>query len=182
MKNYIAAKFISILLILGGCASGGVKVESRVQSQYINEIKRMLVTINVENRNFNKNIANGMRDSLMAALSNCGIASSVYVKDPLDLYPEQTFSNQAREFKPDAILSIVRTGGQVLITDGGNHSNFDLMMRLSQVSPRAEIWTAKLDVNLLTQNLFTNDNKTGERLGNRFVDAMKKDGVICKGL
>ena len=72
-------------------------------------------------------------------------------------------------------------GGQVIISDGGNNANFDVMMRLSKLAPKSEIWTAKLDVRVLTQNLFTDDVKSGERLGQQFFEAMKKDRVLCRG-
>ncbi len=181
MLNSRVAKLLAIIFILSGCANSGVKVDSRVQTSSLPPIKRMLVNINVESRNFNKNLASGMTNSLVKALNQCGVSSSIYIKDPLDLNAEQTFANQSKDFNPDSILTIVRTGGQVIISDGGNNANFDVMMRLSKLAPKSEIWTAKLDVRVLTQNLFTDDVKSGERLGQQFFEAMKKDRVLCRG-
>lgn len=178
MKNYIS--LLIVALILTGCASGSIKVDSRLQTSDIPVFKKMFVNINVESRNFNKTVADSLKSTMVSSLATCGILTSVYIKDPLDVKPEQTFKKQYDEFKPDSSLSIVRTSGQVIIGDGGNHGRFDVMLRVHKVNPRAEVWTAKSDVNLLTGNLFTNDAKSGERIGQQFFEIMKRDGVICK--
>jgi len=173
---------ISILIsasVLLGCASGSAKFESRVQAGSIPLFNKILVNLNVESRNFNKDISAGLQTSLVASLANCGIVASIHIKDPLDLYPNKTLAQKIDDFKPEAVLTITRTGGQVLIGEGGNQADFDVMLRLRQTRPSIEVWTAKSDVRLLTQNMFSNDVKSGERLGVKFFEVMKKDGVIC---
>ncbi len=68
-----------------------------------------------------------------------------------------------------------------MIGEGGNNANFDVMLRYSTVTPRAEFWTAKADIRVLTANLFTNDRKTGEKIGGQLFELMKRDGVVCSG-
>ncbi len=167
-------------MVLIGCASGSAKFESRVQAGSIPLFKRILVNLNIESRNFNKDISAGLQTSLVASLANCGIVATIHVKDPLDLSPNQTLARRMDEFKPEAVLTITRTGGHILIGQGGNQADFDVMMRLRQTKPSVEVWTAKSDVRLLTQNLFTSDVKSGERLGVKFFEVMKIDGVICQ--
>jgi hypothetical protein len=168
------------VLVLVACASGSAKVDSRLQTTDVPTFKKMFVNINVETRNFNKTVADSLKTTLVSSLATCGIVTSVYVKDPLDINQAQTLKKQYDEFKPDSSLSIVRTAGQVLIGDGGNSGKFDVMLRVHKTNPRTEIWTAKSDVNLLTGNMFTNDTKSGERIAQQFFEIMKKDGVICK--
>ena len=180
MKIYHSTSLIIVASILIGCASGSAKVDSRVQSSNIPAFKKILVNLNVESRNFNKEIVSGLQTSLASSLATCGITSTIYVKDPLDINPKQTFAQRMNDFKPDAVLVITRTGGQVLIGEGGNRAEFDVMMRLRQTTPSLEVWTAKSDVRVLTQNMFSNDVKSGEKLGIKFFEVMKKDRVICQ--
>jgi hypothetical protein len=142
--------------------------------------KKMFVNINVESRNFNKTVAESLKTTLVSSLATCGVVTSVYVKDPLDISPEKTFKKQYDEFRPDSTLSVVRTSGQVVIGEGGNSGRFDVMLLVHKTNPRTEVWTAKSDVNLLTSNLFTNDSKSGEKIAQQFFEIMKKDGVICR--
>jgi hypothetical protein len=107
--------------------------------------------------------------------------AQVFSRDPLDLKPRESLNKAMNDFQPDSVLTITRTSGQVVISQGGNNANFDVMLRYSTVIPKAEFWTAKTDVRVLTANLFTNDKKTGEKVGAQFVDLMKNDGVVCSG-
>jgi hypothetical protein len=182
MKIYHSASLILVVSILIGCASGSTKIDSRVQSSSIPSFKKILVHLNVESRNFNKDIVSGLQASLASSLATCGITSSTYVRDPLDINSKQTLAQRMNDFKPDAVLAITRTGGQILIGEGGNQAEFDVMMRLRQTTPLLEVWTAKSDVRVLTQNIFTNDVKSGEKLGVKFFEVMKKDRVICQDM
>jgi len=173
--------YIFVAFTLAACASGGAKVDSRVQSNESLKFKKMLISLNVESRNFTKSLADGMQNSIVSSLAGCGIEAVVYVKDALDINPNKTLADKMRDFQADSMLSIVRTGGQVLISDGGNNANFDVMLRLYKLKPTSsEVWTAKSDVSVLTQNLFVNETKSGERLGIKFFEVMKRDGVVCR--
>jgi PBP1b-binding outer membrane lipoprotein LpoB len=179
-----AIKFASILatsIIIAGCASSNTKVESRIQVAKVPDFSKMFIAFNVESRFFNKDIASGLQQSLLTSLASCGVVAEVYVKDPLDLKPQQTFIDKMKVFNPDSLLSVVRTGGNVVIGQGGNNAKFDVTLRLYKTNPRQEVWTAKSDVSILTENLFVNDVKSGEKMGLGFFEIMKKDGLICKG-
>jgi hypothetical protein len=54
------------------------------------------------------------------------------------------------------------------------------MLRLRGVPSNIEHWTAKSEVRVLTANMFTDDKKSGEKIGLEFFNLMKNDGVICK--
>ena len=174
---------ITSLLILTACASGNMRSQSRLQTREAVNFKRVFISLNVESRNFNKVISSNLQQSLISSLAQCGVSAKIYVKDPLDIKAEITYAKALMDFQPDATLSIVRTGGQILVNSdgGGTRANFDVMLRLSKISPKVEVWTAQTDVAILTANMFVNDSKTGERLGVKFFELMKKDGVVCGG-
>lgn len=174
---------IASLLMLAACASGNMRSQSRVQTQEVLSLKKIFISLNVESRNFNKVISSSLQQSLISSLAQCGVSAKIYVKDPLDIKPEMTYTKALMDFQPDATLSIVRTGGQVVISGdtGSARANFDVMLRLSKISPKVEVWTAQTDVAILTGNMFVNDSKTGERIGVKFFELMKKDGIVCRG-
>jgi hypothetical protein len=166
--------------MLAACASGYTKIDSKLQTDDVPIFKRMFIVLDVESKFFTKEIEAGLQKSLVSSLSSCGIVSTVYVKDPLDIKPEQTYAKKFREFQADSLISIVRTAGHVLVGRGGNEADFDLMLRIYKLNPKVEVWTAKSDVSILTANPFVNNMKTGEKLGLEFFEKMRKDNVICK--
>lgn len=169
----------SAAIVLASCASGGVTANSKVQVAQMPRLGKTMILLNLESRNFNPELIAGIKDSLRTSYAACGIVAQAFSRDPLDLTPQETLRKAMSDFQPDSVLSATRTGGQVLIGEGGNNANFDVMLRYSTVSPRAEFWTAKADFRVLTANLFTNDRKTGEKIGGQLFELMKRDGVVC---
>jgi hypothetical protein len=172
--------YLLTLTALVGCASGHIKSESRVQATEVPRVQRLLINLNIESRNFNQSMVAGVEESLKKLVSQCGISSQFIKYDPLDLRPMETQRNIAKNFRPDAVLNINRTGGQVLRSQGGNQASFDIMLRLRNSASNTEYWTAKSDVQILTANMFIDDRKSGQRLGERFFELMKSDRVICQ--
>ena len=167
-------------LALAGCASGHLKSESRRQTSEVPKIERLFISLNVENRNFNQTLAAGVERALKSSLVDCGVASHFMRRDPLDLKPADSLKKAISAFRPDAILFITRTGGQVLVGQGGNQYSVDLMLRLRGVTPNIEYWTAKSEAQILTANMFIDDGKSGEKLGAKFLELMRADVVICR--
>lgn len=66
-----------------------------------------------------------------------------------------------------------------MIGDGGNNADFEVMLRLREISPSREVWTARSKVSVLTANLFTDDKKSGEKIGKNFFELMKNSLPIC---
>ena len=173
-----AVATVSLCVILSACASGSAKIASRVQVTDEISIARLFVYANVKSRYITENVYGGLRDRLKSDFSACGVAVEMLHADPLELDMKKKIDASVARFQADSILSITRTGGQVLIGDGGNSGNFDFKMKINEKKTGREVWTATSDVRLLTANMFTDDRKSGERIASGIVAKLRTDGLL----
>lgn len=178
-RSYTTLSVVTLALALASCASGHLTATTRVQTEHVPKVSKTMILMNVESRHFNKALVSGLQESLTSSFASCGVVVEMHTKDPLDLNPKESMSKAMNAFQPDSVLTILRTGGEVLIGDGGNNASFDVTLRFSTVKPREEFWTAKTDISVLTANLFTNDKKSGQTIGNKLFELMRKDGLVC---
>jgi hypothetical protein len=167
--------------LLASCASeryARTQVNSQTQRKPPSAVQRVLVLASIKTQTFGDVIYRGMEEGLQQRLSECRIASRVTHTNPMEVDPQRKLLETVADFKPDAVLTLVRTSSEATIGRGGSNGDYYFRLVLSDGSMREEYWKAMAHVRALTQNPLVNERASGGYIASAIVEQMKSDGVL----
>lgn len=169
--------FVSAISLVG-CAAGGAQFNSRTLDSGREPIKRMVVLVNAKSSHFSGNLYKSFVAGTQTRLESCNLAVSVLEFDPLELDMKEKYTKLIERDNPDAILSFLRSGGNLTTGSGGVSGHFYFDAEASDPKTSKTLWKARIDYRALTKNLFTDDQQSGERFALQFVSRLAKDQLI----
>lgn len=165
--------------LLGGCASGGATFNSKVNAEGVERINRIFVLSNAESKYFNDGLRKGFHSGLSSNLEKCDIELKVLPYDEMDLNFSKTFESAVDEFRPDALMLMKRSGGNVSVGNGGNSGTLYFDLQMQDMRDDRTIWVSKMGFSFLTGNMFTNDIASGENLGVELFERLRTDEILA---
>jgi hypothetical protein len=168
----------SLAALLGGCASGHATFNTKTQMDGVPPIKKLMVYLNVKSRAFDGPLRTSFIDTVRARLLSCGVEVAVLEYDPLELDMKKKAMDTTAAFGPDATLFMVRDGGNLTQGNGGLMGQLYFDLKAFEKSSSRQVWTARLSYQTLSQNMYIDNAKSGQRFGAEFVAQMAKDHFV----
>ena len=165
--------------LLGGCASGHASFNTRTQMDGVGPVKRLFVYLNVKSEAFDGDLRTSFIASTRAKLESCGVTVSVLEFDPLEFDMKKKTMDSVAAFGPDASLFMVRDGGNLTRGTGGVHGQLYYNLQAVDKTSGKQVWTARLSYQTLSQNMYVDNTKSGERFGAELVSQMARDHFIA---
>jgi hypothetical protein len=163
---------------LAGCASGGAKFNSQTDMSGSPRIQRVLVYYNAKSAHFSGTLYSTFVAGTQRRLESCGVSVTTLEFDPLDLDMRKKIATTLERSKPDAMLTVVRNGGNLTTGSGGTSGSLYFDVEATSKRDSKKLWKARIDYRVLTANLFADDNQSGERFAAQFVARMAADGLV----
>jgi hypothetical protein len=164
--------------LVAGCASGGAKFNSQTNMADAAPIKRVLVYYNAKSAHFSGTLYSTFVTETRRRLETCGLTVTTLEFDPLDLDMRKKISTALDRANADAMVTVVRNGGNLVTGSGGVSGNLYFDVEAIGRRDAKKLWKARIDYRTLTANMFTDDKQSGERFAAQFVARMATDGVV----
>ena len=168
----------SLAALLGGCASGHATFNTKTEMDGVGPVKKLLVYLNVKSEAFDGDLRTSFIAATRTRLQSCGVTVSVLEYDPLEFDMKKKALDTATAFGPDASLFMVRDGGNLTRGTGGIHGQLYFNLQAFEKLQGKKIWTARLSYQTLSQNMYVDNSKSGDRFGAEFVSQMARDHFI----
>jgi len=181
MRRTIGCVALTVALAVSGCARGRAEFRSTLERPLAKPLERLLVLARVKNKAFNEDLWRGFRSGLTKGFLGCGLKASA-VEHPEDLESEKEWAGRVAraraELRPDAVLILRGTGGDVVIGRYGTNSDLHYDLGLLEPEAKDPFWSARAKYSVLTRNLYVDDQASGERFATEIVKRLEADGVL----
>jgi hypothetical protein len=181
VSRWSFAAVVALVLVASGssgCASAKARFNSKADLDGAVPIAKVLVFTNMKSKGFTDRVNAGFEKGLMAGLAACGVKGEILQADPLALDAKEKFQATLATLQPDAALFIKRDGGNITVSSGGTNSELIFELQLVEMKTKKQRWLARSLLNLLTNNVFADDNASGEDFGAGIVNRLQQDGVL----
>lgn len=172
LRLLVCAAFVA------GCASGGAKFNSQTHMAGSAPIKRVLVYYHAKSPHFTGALYASFVTNTRRRLESCGLAVTSLEFDPLELDMKKKIATTLERSNPDAMVKVVRNGGNLVTGSGGVSGNLYFDVEALAKRDAKTLWKARIDYRTLTANMFADDMQSGERFAAQFVARMAADGLI----
>lgn len=169
---------IFVLTYLTGCASGGGTFTSKVNSENIVPMKKIILLSNAKSEYFNESLNSGFENSFTNYLRSCEIDLLIHQYDKMDLDFTENLNHKKAKFSPDGLLVMKSNGGNIVNGSGGISGTLYFDLLLSDEKSKENIWVSRLGYKFLTANMFSDDALSGERLGRQLYERLITDKVL----
>lgn len=180
--NFQSMALALSFFIFSGCASGYARFDSPIRPEKLIPIKKILVLTNAKSEYFNDALNTGFESSFSKNLTSCGLDLLILPFTKKDNDTTDRLKRSMREFAPDALMSIKSRGGKVVRGVGGNECTLYFDLEIVNSKDARSIWKARLEYNVLTKNMFSSDQSSGENMGMELYERLILDKVLynCK--
>jgi hypothetical protein len=173
---FVAAGTVALV---AACASGGAQINSRTNMDGAGPIKRVLVFYNAKSTHFTGALYTNFVSATQRRLESCGLSVTYLEFDPLELEMRKKLTTSIERFAPDAVITIVRSGGNLVSGSGGVSGNLYFDASAVNRQNTKTLWKARIDYRTLSQNPFVDDKQSGEKFAAQFVARMAADRLIA---
>lgn len=169
LTRYIAC---AAAFALAACVR--VSVGEHVKAQdYNGDPKRMFVSNALDTR-FDARAADGFGSDIRAELARCGVTSTVYRRDSLQLDAEAKLRDAMLTFRPDTVLDMRQS--ERFSYDGEARSG-TYVLTLRDLGQKRDIWKANMGLGAGSR-LYVNRAPAGAEFAAGVVGQMSQDGVL----
>lgn len=155
---------------LSACAAR-VRVEEQTRAlDYDGKPRRLFIQNTLDDPSADRFAA-----AVQAGLSRCGVASSVFRPDSMQLDGEARARAAFAGFRPDAILYMRRSGR--LVNEYGRVIHTTYLVTLRDVGQRRDVWRARVRLNAATI-LASDPLSGGDDFATAIVQGLSRDGVF----
>jgi hypothetical protein len=171
--------FIALAVVLGGsgvpgCASGRTDIKSQTNLAGTTPIKRLVVYEDGRATGLTSDMRTALQAALAKGFTACGVASTM-VASALDLDTSKRVGASAKDFEMAAVLQIEPAAGRVPSKD---ESQLRFALKLVDLASQQVTWRANAEFDVELGGHFTDEVKSGERLGTSIVSRLRDDGVL----
>lgn len=170
--------FVALAVVLGGssagCASGKATFNSQTHLAGTAPITRLVVYEDGRATGLTSEMRTGLQAALAKGLTACGVASAM-VASTLDLDTSKRIGSPAEDFEQAAVLQIEPSGSRVHSTE---ESQLRFALKLVDLASQQVTWVANAEFDVESGGRFTDEMRSGERLGTSIVSRLRDDGVL----
>jgi hypothetical protein len=169
---------LAFVAALAGCASGGAQINSRATMEGGAKVKRLFIFYNAKSPHFTGSLYTSFITTTQRRIESCGVNVTTLEFDALELDMRKKVTDAIEQANPDAVLLLVRNGGNLVTGSGGVSGNLYFDSEATDKQRAKSLWKARIDYRMLTQNMFANDTQSGERFAAQFVSRLATDQFI----
>jgi len=116
--------------------------------------------------------------STQRRLESCGLTVTTLEYDPLDLDMKQKIAQTLQKSDPNAVVTVVRNGGNLVTGSGGVSGDLYFNAEAFDKLRSKSLWKARINYHMITKNMFADDTQSGERFAAQLVARMAADRLV----
>jgi hypothetical protein len=171
--------FVALAVLLGsgaaGCASGRATFNSQTNLAGTAPIQRLLVVEDDGATGLTADMRTGLQTALANGFWACGVASTMLAAGAVDLNPRARIGSAAKDLATAAVLKIEPAEGSLY---GKYERQLHFALKVVDLESRQVTWLANAEFDVELGGQFTNEVRSGERLGTSIVSRLRDDGVL----